>query len=192
VSGSNFNGLLVPDMYGALRAYREWRVDAPGEPLLSLWQSVVWATSELRADCNATTDIIRAFRGSRTADSWRPHAEQRPAPVLDCTCGIYAYWCPQVDRAVNAQVVTGVVEVSGTCIVGTKGVKAATATIRALAPTRTGEGMKREPVEWPALRPALARYYPNAVLYDSPEEMWEAWPPQPPLALIEEAQHAAA
>lgn len=33
---------------------------------------------------------------------------------------------------------------------------------------------------------------PGEALLDAADEMWEAWPPQPPSALIEEAQHAAA
>jgi len=189
VSGSDFTGLTLPDTYGALRAFREWRVPAPNGPLLSLWQSVAWVTSALRADCRVTS-FAKAFILNPVSKLAGHPGE--PAPRYDCTCGIYACWYPAADPGMTRQIVTGVVEVSGTCIVGTRGVRAQSAVIRALAPTSADDAPRREAVDWPALRPVLARCYPGVALFDAAEEMWEAWPPQPPLALIEEAQNAAA
>lgn len=190
MSRTDFTGPVLPDTYGALRAFREWRVcpvvPAPLAPLGSLWRLVAWSEATLRAVCRADHALAHAFGMAL----WAPHGG--PAPDYDCVCGIYAWWHPRLDESIFHPVVTGVVDVSGTCIVGTRGVRAQVATIRALAPTSSDDMPRRKPVDWPALRPALARHYPDVTLYDSPEELWEAWPPQPPTSLIEEAEHAAA
>lgn len=195
MSSGDFSGLLMPRLVGARRAYREWRVTDVSCGLTSLWNPTYWPTAVHHAVCRVPTGLFTDVKSP-------PHPVSE-APVYHCTCGVYAYWEPDADSYVSGQVVTGVVEVHGRCVVGTRGVRAQTATVVALAPTTaetaalsTGpvpyRTSKRTPVVWRDLAHALATRYPTVRLYESAEQMWAEWPPQPVRLPTEEADDVVA
>lgn len=185
-----YTGATVPDVVvGELRGYREWRVGADGM-LWSLWHGSEWRGTVLVAECLKVIALADAVHNVPHS----PHA----APDYDCTCGIYAYWYPGVSGLTldsglrTAHVVSGVVDSSGLCVVGTRGVRARTVTIRALAPRRCAHQAGCADW-WHRAAPRLAVRYPGVRLFEDPMDMWDALPPIPPTGLLDtigEEQHA--
>ena len=115
----------APDLIEPIVAFRSWRL-VDGE-LRSVYLPEVWADRELSAQC--------LFHVAPDADDTRsPVPPSHPVPDRGCTCGIYAYYSPDLNfPMVDHQGVAGIVSVWGAVEVHEEGMRAEHARIEALA-----------------------------------------------------------
>jgi hypothetical protein len=143
--------------------YRLWRLvpagrygDDPGDPILtSATTNTIWEGARQIAGCR-TRLPIRVGRSTI-----RPHPE-RPAPALDCRCGIYAMKHPM--RPPRPWMwAHGAVELSGMVFEGSRGFRAGRARIIGPLEIIVGTGSRPEclkplcprPAEWIRIGPTL-------------------------------------
>jgi hypothetical protein len=114
----------APDLIEPIVAFRSWRV-VDGR-LRSVYLPTFWAERQVTADCLCAE--------SPDADAPRTAAAGHGVPDRGCTCGIYAYYQPDVNfPTVDYQGVTGIVSLWGAIEVHDEGMRAQHARIEALA-----------------------------------------------------------
>ena len=115
----------APDLIAPIIAFRSWRL-VDGE-LRSVYLPEVWTERELIARC--------LHHVAPDADERRsPVPAAHPVPERGCTCGIYAYYSPDLNfPTVDHQGVAGIVSVWGVIEVHEEGMRAEHARIEALA-----------------------------------------------------------
>lgn len=115
----------APDLIQPIVAFRSWRL-VDGE-LRSVYLPETWTERELSAQC--------LHHVAPDADERRsPVAAAHAVPDRGCTCGIYAYYSPDLNfPTVDHQGVAGIVSVWGAVEVHQEGMRAEHARIEALA-----------------------------------------------------------
>lgn len=113
----------APDLIEPIVAFRSWRV-VDGR-LRSVYLPSYWSEREIDARC--------LYDAAPDADAPRA-ASDHAAPDRGCTCGIYAYFHPDLNfPTVDHQGVAGIVSLWGTIEVHDEGMRAEHARIEALA-----------------------------------------------------------
>jgi hypothetical protein len=114
----------APDLIEPIVAFRGWRV-VDGR-LRSVYLPTYWAQRQMTADCLCAE--------SPDADAQRTAATGHGVPDRGCTCGIYAYYEPDLNfPKVDHQGVAGIVSLWGAIEVHDEGMRAEHARIEALA-----------------------------------------------------------
>jgi hypothetical protein len=114
----------APDLIEPIVAFRSWRV-VDGR-LRSVYLPTFWSEREMTASCLCSE--------SPDPDSPRAAPAGHGVPDRGCTCGIYAYYRPDMNfPTVDHQGVTGIVSVWGSIEVHDEGMRAEHARIEALA-----------------------------------------------------------
>lgn len=120
----------IPDVYGVVRGFRWWTLDAPPLHMSPARAGQVWPRKLLRGmqaewDAGENRAVCRAGAHSM-------HPEQT-VPDENCACGFWAYWeLQRHEVGGRALPVCGVVEGYGAVLIGEKGFRAAKARIVAL------------------------------------------------------------
>ena len=141
-----FSGKEVPLVPGTLRLYRRWLLRDQG--LRALNFDYYWKDGWNEAECRAMDRVPTAYRTG---------IHRQPTPHPDCTCGFYARYHHTVPDGITS----GVIEVSGRVILGTKGVRAERARIMAN--------------EW--TNDYIMAMYPSVKWFRNKEDMWAEYPP---------------
>jgi hypothetical protein len=116
--------LQAPDLIEAVVAFRSWRV-VDGR-LRSVYLPVFWDEAEVSAVCMGAD--------APDADTPRPAPPGHLAPDRGCTCGIYAYYEPDVNfPTVDYRGVAGIVSLWGSIELHEEGMRAQHARVEALA-----------------------------------------------------------
>jgi hypothetical protein len=114
----------APDLIEPVVAFRCWRVIDGG--LRSVYLPTFWTGRQMTAGC--------LCEESPDADAPRSAAEGHGVPDRGCTCGIYAYYEPDLNfPKVDHQGVAGIVSLWGSIEVHDEGMRAEHARIEALA-----------------------------------------------------------
>jgi hypothetical protein len=114
----------APDLIEPIVAFRSWRV-VEGR-LRSVYLPTFWTEREMTASCLCSE--------SPDPDAPRSARDGHGVPDRGCTCGIYAYYLPDMNfPTVDHQGVTGIVSVWGAIEVHGEGMRAEHARIEALA-----------------------------------------------------------
>jgi hypothetical protein len=114
----------APDLIEPIVAFRSWRVVDGG--LRSVYLPEFWAEREITARClrHAAPD----------ADGSERAVADHAAPARGCTCGVYAYYEPDLNfPTVDHRGVAGIISVWGSIEVHDEGMRAEHARIEALA-----------------------------------------------------------
>lgn len=183
-----------------LRGYRSWNMSS-SRRLASVSMQYVWTSVEQTATCARTPPMFHvhrgehvepvyralpAFRGEVSDDSisgeeacvcnaWEDHR----IPGLYCSCGIYG-WYQHYQKHLNEfrGYFSGVIEVSGRVVLGTKGFRAERAKIIACAPGNLF--MDNElPPHWvnSELQYVKEVHYPEMQVFGSFHDLVDAYPP---------------
>jgi hypothetical protein len=148
---------LIELIMGSLRVIRYWRPPYLGhDNLRSVGKSHFWMCPEETAKCLGR------------------NKHHEPAPKLECTCGLYAYY----NRTGLLYPIAGVVEASGKIILGTKGIRAEKMKIIAMcrAQNRTGCDCSDCYVEERRLQRVVRKYVPPERFFSNTREMLTAYP----------------
>lgn len=138
-----FSGKEVPLVPGTLRLYRAWAIS--GEKLKAFNFNYYWRDGWNEAECRLPeTSVIGSL------------FHRHPSPHPKCTCGFYARYHP-----IDGGATTGVIEVAGRVILGTKGVRAERARIVAH--------------QW--IPEYVQDQYPSVKFFRNVEDMWAEYPP---------------
>jgi hypothetical protein len=114
----------APDLIEPIVGFRSWRV-IDGR-LRSVYLPTFWTERQMTASCLCSE--------SPDPDTVRSAAPGHGVPDRGCTCGIYAYYEPDLNfPAVDFQGVTGIVSVWGAIEVHDEGMRAQHARVEALA-----------------------------------------------------------
>jgi hypothetical protein len=114
----------APDLIEAVVAFRSWRVVDEG--LRSVYLPVLWTEREMKATCLCDE--------SPDPDAPRSAPPGHGAPDRGCTCGIYAYYEPDLNLPmVDHRGVAGIVSLWGTIELHEDGMRAEQARVEALA-----------------------------------------------------------
>ena len=114
----------APDLIEPVVAFRSWRV--VDEALRSVYLPVVWSDRDMSAACLCSE--------SPDADAPRSAAPGHDAPDRGCTCGIYAYYEPDLNfPTVDHRGVAGIVSLWGSIELHEEGMRAEHARVEALA-----------------------------------------------------------
>jgi hypothetical protein len=114
----------APDLIEPIVAFRSWRV-VDGR-LRSVYLPVFWTEREMTASCLCSE--------SPDADAPRTAAPGHAVPDRGCTCGIYAYYTPDLNfPTVDHRGVAGIVSLWGAIEVHDEGMRAEHARLEALA-----------------------------------------------------------
>jgi hypothetical protein len=173
---------MVP---GVLRGFRHFRLCTapPDGTLMSLNNHIEYESGFVEATC--TRDIPQwAADGTEVASD-------HLAPVEDCSCGIYGWYDPKkIDQGFGAsnERVTGVVEVKGRVVMGTKGFRAQAVRIIAICLPPAGVTAKgKDGLDLlRAFDRACEKY--DAVPVRSLAEMTELYPPEDVSSLLPQAK----
>lgn len=136
-----FSGKEVPLVPGTLRLYRSWHLS--DRRLRAFNFDYYWKDGWNEAECRVMDRM--------------PRGDDHPSPYPACTCGFYARY----HHHANDGLTTGVIEVAGRVILGTKGVRAEKA--RIVAHTWVPESVQSQ--------------YPSVKFYRNKEDMWYEYPP---------------
>lgn len=150
---SEYSGKEVPLVPGTLRGYRTWTT--PSVSLHATNVPYIWHPGINQAVCH------RRFMGTTING---PH----PAPLSNCTCGFYACYHPDL----APYPATGVVEMSGRVILGTRGMRAEKARIVAHL------------AMWDEFAPLREKLYPEVKWFGDTQDMLAEFPPQDVSELI--------
>ncbi len=114
----------TPDLIEPIVAFRSWRlVDGA---LRSVYLPFFWTAPEVSATCMVDD--------SPDADAARTARAGHQAPDRGCTCGVYAYYRPDVNfPTVDYRGVSGIVSLWGTIELHAEGMRAERARVDALA-----------------------------------------------------------
>ena len=114
----------APDLIEPVVAFRSWRVVE--ERLRSVYLPVIWAERDMTAACMCSE--------SPDADAPRAAEPGHGVPDRGCTCGIYAYYEPDLNfPTVDYRGVAGIVTLWGSIELHEEGMRAEHARIEALA-----------------------------------------------------------
>jgi hypothetical protein len=114
----------APDLIEPIVAFRSWRV-VDGR-LRSVYLPTFWTERKMTASCLCSE--------SPDPDAARTARDGHGVPDRGCTCGIYAYYLPDMNfPTVDHQGVTGIVTVWGAIEVHDQGMRAEHARVEALA-----------------------------------------------------------
>lgn len=114
----------APDLIEPIVAFRSWRVVDEG--LRSVHLPVLWPDRDMTASCRCSE--------SPDADAPRSATPGHSAPDRGCTCGIYAYYEPDLNfPTVDYRGVAGIVTLWGSVEVHEQGMRAERARVEALA-----------------------------------------------------------
>jgi hypothetical protein len=114
----------APDLIEAVVAFRSWRVVDEG--LRSVYLPVLWTEREMKATCLCFD--------APDADAPRSAPAGHGAPDRGCTCGIYAYYEPDLNfPTIDYRGVAGIVSLWGTIELHEEGMRAQQARVEALA-----------------------------------------------------------
>jgi len=140
----------APDLIEPIVAFRSWRV-VDGR-LRSVYLPTFWTEREMTASCLCSE--------SPDPDAARSARDGHGVPDRGCTCGIYAYYLPDMNfPTVDHQGVTGIVTVWGAIEVHDEGMRAEHARVEALAGApRVAQRLGVEVVERAELADAAAGY----------------------------------
>jgi hypothetical protein len=120
----------IPDVFGVVRGYRWWTLDAPPLHESPAHADRMWKRSLLRG-MQATWEPGEN-RATCRAGAQKVHPEQT-VPDIGCGCGFWAYWHLQRHEVGGSALpVCGVIEGYGAVLIGEKGFRAAKARIVAL------------------------------------------------------------
>ena len=114
----------TPDLIEPVVAFRSWRL-VDGD-LRSVYLPFFWTSREVSATC--------MHADSPDADAPRTAPPGHAAPDRGCTCGVYAYYRPDLNfPTVDYRGVSGIVSLWGTIELHAEGMRAQHARIEALA-----------------------------------------------------------
>jgi hypothetical protein len=114
----------APDLIEPIVAFRSWRV-VDGR-LRSVYLPTFWTERQITARC--------MYADSPDADAPRSAAPGHGVPDRGCTCGIYAYYAPDLNfPTVDHQGVAGIVSLWGAIEVHDEGMRGEHARVEALA-----------------------------------------------------------
>ncbi len=114
----------APDLIEPVVAFRSWRVVDEG--LRSVYLPVLWTGRDMTAACMCSE--------SPDADARRSAPPGHGAPDRGCTCGIYAYYEPDLNfPTVDFRGVAGIVTLWGSIELHEEGMRAEHARVEALA-----------------------------------------------------------
>lgn len=119
----------IPDVFGVVRGYRWWTLDAPPLRESPAHADEVWPRKMLRGmqDHWGPGENVAVCRAG-----YRVH-EESALPDISCGCGFWAYWHLQRHEVGGSALpVCGVIEGYGAVLIGEKGFRAAKARIVAL------------------------------------------------------------
>lgn len=141
---------LVP---ATLRGFRSWTVNPTINGMYQLTGQYGghWSTKELVAECR-----MKKHLGDPEGLGWLIPSITDGVPAEHCTCGIYARYNPNSDGPFSRRGICGIIEASGTIVMGTKGFRAQRAKIVAFY----GADWRRDTIQ------EIARQF-NVHAYDS-------------------------
>jgi hypothetical protein len=114
----------APDLIEAVVAFRSWRLVDEG--LRSVYLPTLWTEREMKATCLCLD--------APDEDAPRSAAPGHAAPDRGCTCGIYAYYEPDLNfPTIDYRGVAGIVSLWGTIELHEEGMRAEQARVEALA-----------------------------------------------------------
>lgn len=150
---------LIPS---TIRGYRTWgHADIDGQ-LPSVVKAATWVPGMNEAVCIAPYDVRSYYEG---------HLE---VPDPKCSCGFYS-WHTEFPPEYLDKATFGVIEASGRIVLGTHGMRSQRAKVIALAPHHDYANFK-------SMELAAARF--GVPYFQTPEEMFEAFPPDDLSALF--------
>lgn len=153
---------LIP---GTLRGYREWKYDEVGQLRPITFHSKIWRGGEQTAKCGVPPCPNPE---SCLEPAW--HHSPVPAPVQECTCGVYAYLAPNPLRR-RPGVVFGAIEAWGKVVIHETGFRAQHARVIALS-AEIYEGQESSPFA------AILHANPGIAVCSTDEQLIKQYPAQ--------------